>query len=227
MTDDDRTGGGRMTMAILNEREILRRMLVTRDVVVTPIIDLATQLGPTSLDVRLGTRFQAQKRSALAYIEPLQDPEAVRRDVAEYTQDYTVLPTEPYVLHPGEFALANTLEFIRLPADLAVRLEGRSSWGRVGLQIHSTAGFVDPGFAGTITFELSNIGKVPIPLYPGLRVGQLSFYTSDESVIPYRAKRLTKYAGKITPVGSAFYQDPEYRYIRRQRERDRADHPPV
>ena len=216
-----------MTMAILNEREILRRMLVTRDVVVTPIIDLATQLGPTSLDVRLGTRFQAQKRSALAYIEPLQDPEAVRRAVAEYTQDYTVLPTEPYVLHPGEFALANTLEFIRLPADLAVRLEGRSSWGRVGLQIHSTAGFVDPGFAGTITFELSNIGKVPIPLYPGLRVGQLSFYTSDESVIPYRAKRLTKYAGKTTPVGSAFYQDPEYRYIRRQWERDRADHPPV
>lgn len=212
-------------MSILNEREILRRLLVTRDVVITPIVDLATQLGPTSLDVRLGTRFQAQKRSALAYIDPLQEPEAVRRDVADYTQDYTVLPTEPYVLHPGEFALANTLEFIRLPADLAVRLEGRSSWGRVGLQIHSTAGFVDPGFAGTITFELSNIGKVPIPLYPGLRIGQLSFYSSDESVIPYRAKRLTKYAGKITPVGSAFYQDPEYGYIRRQKERERARHP--
>ncbi len=214
-------------MSILNERDILRRLLVERDVVITPIVDLATQLGPTSLDVRLGTRFQAQKRSALAYIEPLQDPEAVRRDVAEYTSDYTVLPTEPYVLHPGEFALANTLEFIRLPADLAVRLEGRSSWGRVGLQIHSTAGFVDPGFAGTITFELSNIGKVPIPLYPGLRIGQLSFYTNDESVIPYRAKRYTKYAGKVTPVGSAFYQDPEYGYIRRQKEREDARRPPV
>ena len=214
-------------MSILNEREILRRLLVQRDVVITPIVDLATQLGPTSLDVRLGTRFQAQKRSALAYIEPLQEAAAVRRDVAAYTQDYTVLPTEPYVLHPGEFALANTLEFIRLPADLAVRLEGRSSWGRVGLQIHSTAGFVDPGFAGTITFELSNIGKVPIPLYPGLRIGQLSFYPSEESVIPYRSKRLTKYAGKITPMGSAFFQDPEYRYIRRQRERDGARHTPV
>lgn len=214
-------------MSILNEREILHRLMVTRDVVITPIVDLTTQLGPTSLDVRLGTQFQAQKRSALAYIDPLQDPESVRRDVAEYTQDYTVLPTEPYVLHPGEFALANTLEFIRLPADLAVRLEGRSSWGRVGLQIHSTAGFVDPGFAGTITFELSNIGKVPIPLYPGLRIGQLSFYTSEESVIPYRTKRLTKYAGKIAPVGSAFYQDPEYHYIRRQREREGARRPPL
>jgi dCTP deaminase len=139
--------------------------------------------------------------------------------VAAYTQDYTVLPTEPYVLHPGEFALASTLEFIRLPADLAVRLEGRSSWGRVGLQIHSTAGFVDPGFAGTITFELSNIGKVPIPLYPGLRIGQLSFYSSAPSAIPYRAKRLSKYAGKIAPVGSAFYQDPEYGAIRREKER--------
>ena len=143
----------------------------------------------------------------------------MRRDVAAYTQDYTVLPTEPYVLHPGEFALAGTLEFIRLPADLAVRLEGRSSWGRVGLQIHSTAGFVDPGFAGTITFELSNIGKVPIPLYPGLRIGQLSFYSSAQSVIPYRAKRLSKYAGKIAPVGSAFYRDPEYGAIRREQER--------
>ncbi len=212
-------------MSILNERQILHRLMVARDVVITPIVDLATQLGPTSLDVRLGTRFQAQKRSALAYIEPLQDPEEVRREIAEYTQDYTMRPTDPYVLHPGEFALANTLEFIRLPADLAVRLEGRSSWGRVGLQIHSTAGFVDPGFSGTITFELSNIGKVPIPLYPGLRIGQLSFYTSEESVIPYRSKRLTKYAGKIAPVGSAFYQDPEYRYIRRQKERDDAGRP--
>jgi len=212
-------------MSILNEREILRRMLVARDVVVTPVIDLAAQLGPTSLDVRLGTRFQAQKRSALAYIDPLQEPEAVSRDIAAYTSDYTVLPTQPYVLHPGEFALANTLEFIRLPADLAVRLEGRSSWGRVGLQIHSTAGFVDPGFAGTITFELSNIGKAPIPLYPGLRIGQLSFYTSDESTIPYRSKRYTKYADRVTPVGSAFYQDPEYAALRRQKERDDARRP--
>jgi len=118
-------------MSILNEREILHRLLVARDVVVTPIVDLATQLGPTSLDVRLGTRFQAQKRSALPYIEPMQDEAALRADIAAYTQDYVVLPTEPYVLHPGDFALGCTLEFIRLPADLSARLEGRSSWGRV------------------------------------------------------------------------------------------------
>ncbi|GAC1435338.1 MAG: dCTP deaminase [Chloroflexota bacterium] len=205
-------------MSILNERDILRRMVITRDLIVTPVVDMSAQLGPTSLDVRLGTSFQAQKRSALAYIEPLQQPERVAADAAEYVQDYTVLPTEPYVLHPGEFALACTLEFIRLPADLAARLEGRSSWGRVGLQIHSTAGFIDPGFAGVITFELSNLGKVPIPLYPGLRVGQLSFYTSAASVIPYRAKKLTKYAGRMGAVGSAFYLDPEYTYIRREKE---------
>ncbi len=86
------------------------------------------------------------------------------------------------------------------------------------MQIHSTAGFIDPGFAGAITFELSNIGKVPIPLYPGLRVGQLSFYTSSESLIPYRAKKLTKYAGRMGAVGSAFYLDPEYTYIRLEKE---------
>ncbi len=205
-------------MTILNERDILRRLLINRDLVITPLVDLSAQLGPTSLDVRLGTSFQAQKRSALAYIEPLQDRQEVAADVAEYVQDYTLLPTEPYVLHPGEFALACTLEWIQLPVDLAARLEGRSSWGRVGLQIHSTAGFIDPGFAGSITFELSNIGKVPIPLYPGLRIGQLSFYTSAASVIPYRAKKLTKYAGRMGAVGSAFYLDPEYTYIRREKE---------
>lgn len=216
-------------MSILNERQILRRLLIDRDVVVTPIVNLATQLGPTSLDVRLGTRFQAQKRNALPYIEPLQDEHALRADIAAYTQDYVVLPTEPYVLHPGDFALACTLEFIRLPADLSARLEGRSSWGRLGLQIHSTAGFVDPGFSGVITFELSNLGKVPIPLYPGLRIGQLCFYTGEASAIPYRTKKLTKYAGRIAPMGSAFYLDPEYRAIRheQQAEQDRATDPSV
>lgn len=204
-------------MSILNERQILRRLLITRDVIVTPIVDLATQLGPTSLDVRLGTRFQAQKRSALPYIEPLQDERTLRTDIAAYTQDYVILPTEPYVLHPGDFALACTLEFIRLPADLSARLEGRSSWGRLGLQIHSTAGFIDPGFEGVITFELSNLGKVPIPLYPGLRIGQLCFYTGEASAIPYRSKKLTKYAGQIAPMGSSFFLDPEYRTIRHER----------
>jgi dCTP deaminase len=193
-------------VSILNEREILRRLLIDRDVVVTPIIDLATQLGPTSLDVRLGTRFQAQKRSALPYIEPLQNESDLRADIAAY------------VLHPGDFALACTLEFIRLPADLSARLEGRSSWGRLGLQIHSTAGFIDPGFAGVITFELSNLGKVPIPLYPGLRIGQLCFFVGQPSAIPYRSKKLTKYAGQIAPMGSAFYLDPEYRAIRHEQQ---------
>jgi dCTP deaminase len=208
-------------MSILNERQIMRRLLIDRDVVVTPIIDLATQLGPTSLDVRLGTRFQAQKRNALPYIEPLQDEAGLRADISAYTQDYVILPTEPYVLHPGDFALACTLEFIRLPADLSARLEGRSSWGRLGLQIHSTAGFIDPGFSGVITFELSNLGKVPIPLYPGLRIGQLCFYTGEHSVIPYRSKKLTKYAGQIAPMGSAFYLDPEYKAIRYEQQAEK------
>ena len=216
-------------MSILNEREIVRRLLVDRDVVVTPIVDLATQLGPTSLDVRLGTRFQAQRRSALPYIEPLQEESALRADIAEYTQDYVILPSQPYVLHPGDFALACTLEFIRLPADLSARLEGRSSWGRLGLQIHSTAGFIDPGFSGVITFELSNLGKVPIPLYPGLRIGQLCFFAGQPSAIPYRSKKLAKYAGRIAPMGSAFFLDPEYRAIRHEQHAEQAvtPEPPI
>ncbi len=216
-------------MSILNEREIVRRLLVDRDLVVTPIVELATQLGPTSLDVRLGTRFQAQRRSALPYIEPIQDEAALRADIAEYTQDYVILPSQPYVLHPGDFALACTLEFVRLPADLSARLEGRSSWGRLGLQIHSTAGFIDPGFSGVITFELSNLGKVPIPLYPGLRIGQLCFFTGQPSTIPYRNKKLSKYAGRMAPMGSAFFLDPEYRAIRHEQhaEQEATPGPPI
>ena len=209
-------------MSILNEREILHRLLVTRDVVVTPIIDLATQLGPTSLDVRLGTRFQAQKRSALAYIEPLQEPEAVRRDVAEYTQDYTVLPTEPYVLAsrrvcPGQYA------GVHPPARRPGGAPGRTQQLGPGAACRSTPRQGSSIRASRAPSPSSSpiSARYRFPLYPGLRIGQLSFYTSAESVIPYRSKRLTKYAGKIAPVGSAFYQDPEYRYIRRQRERER------
>jgi dCTP deaminase len=154
-------------------------------------------------------------------MDPLNDEERIKREVAIYTEDIQIRALKSFVLHPGEFALGSTLEFIRLPNDIAARLEGRSTWGRLGLQIHSTAGFVDPGFSGSLTFELQNMGKVPLSLYAGMRVAQISFYSSEESRIPYDKKRFSKYGGKMGTVGSKYSDDPEFKMFRKLLELER------
>jgi dCTP deaminase len=121
---------------------------------------------------------------------------------------------EAFILHPGEFVLAATLEYFKLPTDLAGRLEGRSTWGRLGLQIHSTAGFVDPGFEGILTFELQNMGKAPLCLFPGVRIAQLCLFSTNRTAIPYTKKRGAKYFHMIGTTGSLFYVDPEFDAIR-------------
>lgn len=203
---------------ILNEEQILERMLdpdPERRIIITPIIKPEEQFGPTSVDLRLGTDFQVLRRTNLTHLDPMKDPEDIARDVQQHMHHVKVRPTEAFILHPGEFALASTLEFVRIPLDLAARLEGRSTWGRLGLQIHATAGFVDPGFKGAITFELSNVSNIPLPLYPGVRVSQLCFFASTRTNLPYAKKRYTKYSGKISTASSAFFKDPEYARIRK------------
>ncbi|MFO7265731.1 MAG: dCTP deaminase [Limnochordales bacterium] len=208
---------------ILNEHQILERLLTkdeSRRIIVTPILDPVQQFGPSSLDVRLGPDFKVVRTSRLTHLDPLKDPAEIEGDVARYTESSVIEPGEPFVLHPGEFALASTLEFIRLPYDIAARLEGRSTWGRLGLEVHATAGFVDPGFSGALTFELKNSGQVPLPLYAGLRIAQLCFFQlSEPSRLPYRAKRYTKYAGRMGTMGSRYFQDPEYVALRNARRR--------
>ncbi len=202
---------------ILNEEQILERMLdpdPERRIIITPLIKPEEQFGPTSVDLRLGTDFQVIRRTNLTHLDLVKDPEALSRDVARHMQHVKVKPTEPFILHPGEFALASTLEFVRIPLDLAARLEGRSTWGRLGLQIHATAGFVDPGFTGALTFELSNVNNIPLPLYPGVRISQLCFFQSTTTNLPYAKKRYTKYSGKTSTASSAFFKDPEYQRIR-------------
>ena len=166
---------------ILNELQIIERL--SRDdktrISIKPLIYLRGQLGPSSIDVRLGTEFKVIRRQQYTHLDPLRKKQDIELDVKKYTEEVLVRFHPKYggfVLHPGEFALGSTLEYICLPNDLAARLEGRSSWSRIGLQVHVTGGFIDPGFCGTITFELCNLGKVPLPLYVGLRVAQLAFY---------------------------------------------------
>ena len=203
---------------ILNEAQILERMLdpdPERRIIITPLIKPEEQFGPTSVDLRLGTDFQVLRRTNLTHLDPMKDPDALVHDVAKHMHHVKVHPTEPFILHPGEFALGSTLEFVKIPLDLAARLEGRSTWGRLGLQVHATAGFVDPGFRGAITFELSNVSNIPLPLYPGVRVSQLCFFLSTETNLPYAKKRYSKYSGKISTASSAFFKDPEYARIRK------------
>lgn len=127
-----------------------------------------------------------------------------------YTKRIVLSGGHSVYLHPGEFVLASTLEYFRLPDDLAGRIEGRSSWARLGLLVHATAGFVDPGFAGALTFELSNAGRLPIELTVGLRLGQVCFFQmSQPSLIPYWAKHRRKYLGSPGVQGSRAQADPE------------------
>jgi dCTP deaminase len=123
----------------------------------------------------------------------------------------TVGDDEPFILHPGEFVLGQTLEWVELPDDLVARLEGKSSLGRLGLLIHSPAGYVDPGWKGPLTLELSNVANLPIALYYGMRIGQISFFRMSSPVErPYGSKELgSKYQGQSEPTASAFHADFE------------------
>ena len=198
---------------ILNERDLLERLTTAdpeRRVVVTPIVAPREQFGPTSLDIRLGTDFKVVDVASVSHL----DPARTMADQPMPMRSYEVPPGRPFILHPGEFALGASLEYVRIPNDISVRVEGRSSWGRLGLLIHATAGFVDPGFAGSITFELNNISRAPIALYPGVRIAQLCFFEGRPTRLPYDRKTYTKYSGKTGAFGSNVQRDPEYARLR-------------
>ncbi len=181
---------------LLSDIDIARRLVdpeARRRLIVTPIISAKEQFGPSSLDVRLSTDFQRLENMSRSYIDLNERPAA---DEKVYREGKRIIlaANESFFLHPDEFVLASTLEFFRLPGDLAGRIEGRSSWGRQGLLVHATAGFVDPGFAGVLTFELSNAGPLPIKLTPGMRIGQVCFFQMlTRSLVPYNVKHGAKY----------------------------------
>ncbi|MBB4735916.1 dCTP deaminase [Micrococcus cohnii] len=152
---------------------------------------------PASLDVRLDRHFRLFDNHRYAHIDPAQEQD-------ELTRLVEVDPDEPFVLHPGEFVLGSTYEQVSLPADVAARLEGKSSLGRLGLLTHSTAGFIDPGFTGHVTLELSNMATLPIKLWPGMKVGQLCFFRlSSPAEHPYGSgPHGNRYQGQRGPTAS-------------------------
>ncbi|WP_424183504.1 dCTP deaminase [Actinokineospora sp. G85] len=182
---------------LLSDRD-LRKELDSGRFGLEPFEPLMVQ--PSSIDVRLDRFFRVFNNTRYTHIDPRQQQDDLTSAV-EAEQD------EPFVLHPGEFVLGSTYETVTLPDDLAGRLEGKSSLGRLGLLTHSTAGFIDPGFTGHITLELSNVANLPITLWPGMKIGQLClFRLSSSAEFPYGSQEAgSRYQGQRGPTPSRAY----------------------
>ena len=202
---------------ILSDRDI-RKSLESGHIKVDPAPDYETQLGTTSLDFRLGSQFRVFKPTSTPFIDPRNaktfDNHTDIIDVSEEEDaEQSLLPHLPegpraFVIHPGEFVLGMTIETIELPDDIAGRLEGRSSLGRLGIVIHSTAGHFDPGFKGTVVLEITNIGVIPILLYPGMRFCQMVFEKLTSPVeTSYSKRKASKYVGQQGPSSSALIEE--------------------
>ena len=162
----------------------------------------AAFVQPSSVDLRVDRYFRVFENHRYPYIDPKQPQD-------ELTTEVEADGDQPFILHPGEFVLGSTLEMVKLADDIVARLEGKSSLGRLGLLIHSTAGFVDPGFAGHLTLELSNVANLPIAIYPGMKIGQISFYQlSTPADNPYGSTEAgSKYQGQRGPTPSRIHED--------------------
>ena len=161
-----------------------------------------SMIQPSSLDVRLDDRFLVFRSHTRAVID-------VKEDLSDLTEMVKAADDAPFILHPGEFVLGSTAERVALPDDIVGRIEGKSSLGRLGLLIHTTAGFVDAGFEGYLTLELSNVATLPITLYPGMKIGQISFLRMDAPAeTPYGTGSLgSKYAGQVGPTPSQYWKN--------------------
>ncbi|TMM09236.1 MAG: dCTP deaminase [Actinobacteria bacterium] len=182
---------------VLSDRTIREEIEAGR-IVVEPFDSDLVQ--PSSIDLRVDRRFRVFQNARYPYID-------VRQRMDDLTELVEVPEDQPFILHPGEFVLGQTLERVTLPDDIVARLEGKSSLGRLGLLIHSTAGFVDSGFSGNLTLELSNVANLPITIYYAMPIGQISFMRMDGPVDqPYGSgDSAAKYQGQAEPTPSRFY----------------------
>ena len=184
---------------ILSDRTIREEVAKGR-IVIEPFDDSCVQ--PSSVDLRVDRYFRVFRNHSQRVID-------VKDDQEELTELVEVIEDDALILHPGEFVLGSTLERVSLPDDLVGRLEGKSSLGRLGLLIHTTAGFVDPGFDGYLTLELSNVANLPITVYPGMKIGQISFLRMTSAAEnPYGSATLgSKYQGQRGPTPSRYFEN--------------------
>lgn len=190
---------------ILSDADI-RRRLGDGDLVIDPLDDPELQIQPASVDVRLGREFLEFRRANIPCIHPNREQE-----VGEYVSETVIEDGNEFVLHPGDFVLGTTKERVEVPPDLVAQVEGRSSLGRLAVVVHATAGFIDPGYRGQVTLELSNLGSAPVALTPGMRISQLVFTElKTASERPYGAERGSKYQDQAGPQASRIGGDLEF-----------------
>lgn len=181
----------------------IKQALEDTVIAITPKPDLAKQLGSCSIDLRLGNTFRVFNNSRVAYIDP------TNKDQADsMMSEVKVEEGKPFILQPGDFVLATTMETLTLPDFLLARLEGRSSLGRLGIVVHSTASVFDPGWSGVVVMELGNLGRMPVALYPGMRICALTFEElKHPSSQPYVSKLHAKYVHQSQPLASRIGSD--------------------
>ena len=184
---------------ILSDRS-LREALASGRIVIDPLDESCIQ--PSSIDLRVDGLFRVFRNHTAGVID-------VKRDLTELTELVEIPPDGVFMLHPGEFVLGSTAERVGVPDDMVARIEGKSSLGRLGLLIHSTAGFIDAGFDGHITLELSNVANLPITIYPRMKIGQVSFLQmTSPADQPYgRGARGSKYQGQRGPPPSRYFEN--------------------
>jgi len=184
---------------VLSDRSI-KEALAAQRIVIDPLNERDIQ--PASVDLHLDKSILVFRNSSKPFID-------VREDMSDLTERQEIPADKPFILHPGEFVLGGTMERIELPNDIVARLEGKSSLGRIGLVIHSTAGYIDPGWKGNLTLELTNVARLPITLYSGMRIGQISFQRMTTEVDrPYGSSELgSRYQGQSEPTTSRLHID--------------------
>jgi dCTP deaminase len=184
---------------ILSDRS-LREALAAGRIVIDPLDEACIQ--PSSIDVKLDRLFRVFRNHTAGVID-------VKQDMRDLTELVEIDPAGVFMLHPGEFVLGSTLERVAVPDDLVARIEGKSSLGRLGLLIHSTAGFIDAGFDGHVTLELANVANLPITLYPGMKIGQISFLKmTTPADKPYGSGASgSKYQGQRGPTPSRYFEN--------------------
>jgi dCTP deaminase len=189
---------------ILSDRDI-RARLSRGDFTLEPLGDESLQIQPASVDLRLGHEFLVYRPAQVTVLDP-----RVPADIAASMERVEVSPEQAFVLHPGDFALGTTIERVKMPSDLVGVVDGRSSIGRLAVVVHATAGFIDPGFEGQITLELSNIGSIAVKLYPGMRVAQIVLHQmSSPAEVPYGTARGSQYNEQTGPQPSRIRLDPK------------------
>lgn len=184
----------------------LRHRLKEGDLVIDPLVDPELQIQPASVDLRLGNEFIEFERANVPFVRPGELDE-----VDDYTSETYIEDDDEFILHPGDFVLGTTAEHVEIPNDLVASIKGRSSLGRLAVVVHATAGFIDTGWKGHITLELSNLGNTPVALSPGSRVAQLVVEElSSPAERLYGHERGSKYQGQSGPAVSKVNEDPEY-----------------